>query len=77
MTVKELQEGPEDKTKGTQGQGGKMVKATFLYDCMKLLGFFFLDFFFYVDHLKIFIEFVTILLLFYVLVSLVMSHKGS
>ena len=72
--MKELQEGPEDKTKGTQSQGGKIVKATFLYDCMKL--FVCLDFF-DVDHLKIFIEFVTILLLFYGLVFLVISHMGS
>ena len=64
--MKELQDGPEDKTKGTQGQGGKMVKPTFLYDCIKL-GCFFLDFF-DVDHFKILIEFVTILLPFYVLV---------
>ena len=65
--MKELQDGPEDKTKGTQGQGGKMVKPTFLYDCIKLGVFFFLDFF-DVDHFKILIEFVTILLPFYVLV---------
>ena len=65
--MKELQDGPEDKTKGTQGQGGKVVKPTFLYDCINLGVFFFLDFF-DVDHFKILIEFVTILLPFYVLV---------
>ena len=34
MGMKELQECPQEgKIKGTHGQGGKMVKATFSYDC--------------------------------------------
>ena len=34
-------------------------------------------FFFYVDHFEVFIEFVTILLLFYLLVFLAMGYVGS